>query len=95
MLQSHIHEAIIWFEKSRNANPALPNPRAHLASAYALNGDLDRAATELAEVRKLSGNFSNIARIKETSYTLVPPAIRSLAETTFLAGLRKAGVPEE
>ena len=95
LLQSNIHEAIIWLEKARSANPALPIPRSFLASAYALNGDMDRAATELAEARRLSGNFSSIARIRETSDVLAAPAIRSLAETTYLAGLRKAGMPEE
>ena len=34
LLQSHIHEAIIWLEKARSANPALPIPRYFLASAY-------------------------------------------------------------
>ena len=99
LLQSHIHEAIIWLEKARSANPALPVPRYLLASAYALNGDLDRAATELAEARRLSGNssgnFSSIARVRATSQLVAAPAIRSLAETTYLAGLRKAGMPEE
>jgi predicted Zn-dependent protease len=95
LLQSNIPEAIVWLEKARSANPSLPIPRTYLASAYALNGDMDRAATELAEVRRLSGNFSSIARIKATSNTLASPAIRSLAETTYLAGLRKAGMPEE
>jgi adenylate cyclase len=95
LLQSNIHEAIIWLEKSRSANPALPIPRSFLASAYALNGDMDRAATELAEARRLSENFSSIARVKETSNNLAAPAIRSLAETTYLTGLRKAGMPEE
>ena len=99
LLQSHIHEAIIWLEKARSANPALPIPRYLLASAYGLNGDLDRAATELAEARRLSGNssgnYSSIARVRATSDLVAAPAIRSLAETTYLAGLRKAGIPEE
>ena len=99
LLQSHIHEAIIWLEKSRNANPAIPNTRYFLASAYALNGDLDRAATELAEARRLSGNssgnFSSIARVRATSGFPSTPAIRNLYETTYLAGLRKTGMPEE
>jgi hypothetical protein len=60
---------------------------------------LDRAATELAEARRLSGNssgnFSSIARVRATSGIVAAPAIRSLAETTYLAGLRKAGMPEE
>ena len=98
LLQSHIDEAIIWLEKARSANPALPIPRYLLASAYGLKGDLDRAAAELAEARRLSGNssgdFSSIARVRR-SQLVAAPAIRSLAETTYLAGLRKAGMPEE
>jgi hypothetical protein len=30
-----------------------------------------------------------------TSNLVVAPAIRNLTETTYLAGLRKAGLPEE
>jgi hypothetical protein len=56
---------------------------------------MDRAAIELAEVRRLSGDFSSIARIRAMSDFAVAPAIRSLYETTHLAGLRKAGIPEE
>ena len=67
LLQSNIHEAIIWLEKARSGNPALPITRASLASAYALNGDLDRAATELSEINRLSRDFSSIARIKATA----------------------------
>ena len=99
LLQSHIPEAIIWLEKARSANPVLPVPRTLLASAYGLNGELDRAATELAEARRLSGNssgnFSSIARRRAMSDLVAAPAIRGLAETTYLAGLRKAGMPEE
>jgi adenylate cyclase len=95
LLQSQIHEAILWLEKARNSNPVLPTTRAWLGSAYALNGDLDNAATELAEARRLSGDFSSIARVRATSTAVAAPAIRSLNETTFIAGLHKAGMPEE
>ena len=98
LLQSHIPEAIIWLEKARSANPEVPTPRYLLASAYGLNGDLDRAAAELAEAHRLSGNssgdYSNIARVRR-SQLVAAPAIRSLAETTYIVGLRKAGMPEE
>jgi tetratricopeptide (TPR) repeat protein len=93
LLQSRTDEAIPWLEKARNATPAHPSLRAWLASAYALKGETDLAAVELAEARRLgSGRFSSIARTKEWYWT---PAIGSLLETTFLAGLRKAGMPEE
>jgi TolB-like protein len=91
LLQSHTDEAIIWHEKARNAAPAQPYIRAWLASAYALKGETERAAVELAEARKLSGDdrFSSIARLKALGY------FRALVETTFFTGLRNAGMPEE
>jgi hypothetical protein len=95
LLQSRIEEAISWLEKARIGNLGSPWPHAWLAAAYALKGDSDRAAAELAEARKLLGGgaHSSIATTW-TGYWGVP-AIRELHETTFFAGLRKAGVPEE
>jgi TolB-like protein/Flp pilus assembly protein TadD len=96
LLQSRIDEAILWFGKSRSANPGSPFVHAYLASGYALKGDLDRAVTELAEARKLSSDnrFSSIARLNAVADFGVP-TVRALFETTYLTGLRKAGVPEE
>jgi TolB-like protein/Flp pilus assembly protein TadD len=54
LLQSDIDESIAWIERARNANAAHPGIRANLASAYALKGESERAAAELAEARKLS-----------------------------------------
>ena len=95
-LQSHTDEAIIWLEKARNAAPAHPNIRAQLASAYALNGETDRAEVELAEARRLSSDdrYSSLARLRAIGYWGVP-AVRALYEATYFAGLRKAGMPEE
>src|SRR5262249_20581048 len=97
LLQSRTEEAIVWLEKARAGNPKSPYPRAWLASAYALSGDLDRAAAELAEARRLvgEGSFSSIAKMKADAPRSASPKIRALAETTYYAGLRKAGVPEE
>jgi adenylate cyclase len=49
LLQSRTDEAIVWFEKARNATPAHPGIRAQLAAAYALRGDREGAAAELAD----------------------------------------------
>ena len=102
LLQSHTDEAIIWFEKAASANPGLWDTHCGLAAAYALKGDLDRAAAELAEARRLrlDGRYSSIARLKATGVLgmredSMVPKIRALFETTYLAGLRKAGMPEE
>jgi hypothetical protein len=58
-IESRTDEAILWFEKARIANMQLPFPHAHLAAAYALKGELERAAAELAEARKLGARPSN------------------------------------
>jgi predicted Zn-dependent protease len=96
LLQSRTNDAIVWLEKARSAMPELPWPHAWLASAYALKGETERATAELAEARKLrgEGSFSSIARIKANPDWGVPK-IRALFEATYVAGLRKAGVPEE
>ena len=98
LLQSHTDEAVIWLEKARNHTPAHPMIRGDLASAYALNGQTELAAAELAEARRLSPDdrYSSIARSKEVrKFQMLTAPIRALYETTYFAGLRKAGVPEE
>jgi TolB-like protein/Flp pilus assembly protein TadD len=96
LVQSRIDDAIVWLEKARNANPAHPNIRADLASAYGLKGDTERAAAELAEARRLSSDdrFSSLACLK-TARSFGAPAVRALFEASFFVGLRKAGMPEE
>jgi len=94
LLQSRTDEAIPWLEKARAANPSLTFPHAALASAYGLKGETERAAAELADARRLAGNdrYSSLARLQAGGYW-VP--IRALAEATYFAGLRKAGMPDE
>jgi adenylate cyclase len=95
LLQSRTDEAIPWLEKARAANPDWAGAHAELASAYALKGKDERAAVELAEARRLSGDgrYSSIARLKAIQNFGVP-TIRVLFEATYLDGLRKAGVPD-
>jgi predicted Zn-dependent protease len=96
LLQSRIDDAIVWLQKARAANEELPYLHSHLASAYALKGEMDCSATELAEARRLSldGRYASIARLQATQYYGVPK-MRALYEATYFAGLRKAGMPEE
>jgi adenylate cyclase len=101
LLQSRVDDAILWFEKARSAAPGQPFPHGYLAAAYALKGETERAAAELAEARSLigDGRFSSIARLAAVGYagnrSWGVPKIRALFEATYFAGLRKAGVPEE
>ena len=96
LLQLRTDEATRWFEKARSASPGLPYVHAHLAAAYGLKGEIERAATSLAEARRLSGDnrYSSIAALK-TAVDFGVPKVRALFDTTYFAGLRKAGMPEE
>ena len=99
LLQSHTDEAIVWLEKTHSAMPTVPIHRSCLAAAYALRGETERAAAELAGARRLDGGnlFSSIAHLK--AYPGFAwwwaPKTRALYEATYFAGLRKAGMPEE
>jgi TolB-like protein/DNA-binding winged helix-turn-helix (wHTH) protein len=95
LLQSRTDEAIVWLEKGRGSMPAVPVLHRGLAAAYALRGESERAAAELAEARRLNGDlYSSIAQVKAGGSRVVPK-IRALYEATYFAGLRKAGMPEE
>jgi adenylate cyclase len=102
LLQSRTDEAILWLGRSRNANPEYARTHAYLASAYALKDDIKRATPELSEARRLTRDdrYSSIARLRAAGLGgganyWGAPKIRALFETTFFAGLRKAGMPEE
>jgi adenylate cyclase len=96
LLQSHTDETIVWLEKARSAMPTIPFIRSHLASAYALRGETERAAAEHAEARRLSSDdrYSSLARLKAVGRWGAPKT-RALYEATYFAGLRKAGMPDE
>ena len=104
LLQSRTDEAIGWFKKALLQLPTarLRDVYLFLASAYALKGEPERAAFELSEAQRLSvAHTLSIAWVKanlsrpETSWSYAVPKTRALYETTFFAGLRKAGMPEE
>jgi hypothetical protein len=73
----------------------LPWVHLRLAAAYGLKGETTRAATEIAEAQRMDhhGHDLSIARLKSGPWP--PTNIRALFETTYYAGLRKAGVREE
>jgi hypothetical protein len=72
------------------------------ASACALKDDIERAATELTEAKRLvdDDRFSSMARLKAAGYPgshgyWGVPKVRALFDATYFVGLRKAGMPEE
>ena len=77
--------------------PERPDVHANLASAYALNGETERATTELTEARRLSSDdrYSSLARLKAVIGYRGVLKVRALFEATFFAGLSTAGMPEE
>jgi len=96
LMEARADQAVFWLEKARGANPGKgPGLRASLASAYALEGESERAAAELAEARRLGSDdrYSSISRLR-AAFTREPKA-QALLEATYFAGLRKAGMPEE
>jgi hypothetical protein len=83
-------------EKARGAVPEIPFVHALLASAHGLTGDIGRATIELAKACRLSADnrWSSIAHWTAVGYFGVPE-VRALMEATYIAGVRKAGMPEE
>src|SRR5215469_1814442 len=96
LLQSCPDKAIPWLERARGAVPEIPFVHALLASAHGLKGDIGRATFELAKARRLSADnrWSSIAHWNAVGYFGVPK-VRTLMEATYIAGLRKAGMPDE
>ena len=95
LLQSHTDEAIGWYERARSSIPAAPVLHSRLASAYGLKGEIERAAAELAEARRLSPVYRNASLTRLRAGYWGVPEIRALYETTLFVGWRKAGMPEE
>jgi DNA-binding winged helix-turn-helix (wHTH) protein len=98
LLKSQIAKAIDAFEKARNGYPSeIAELHACLAAAYALKGETERATAELDEARRLSNDnrFESINRLKATQPPPGEKKVRALFETTYFAGLRRAGMPEE
>jgi adenylate cyclase len=93
LLEGDVGEAIRWLDKATNTNPRLPFVHAYLAAAYGLQGDAERAHAALARAQGLSDSYGNLARVKKSNW-YDNPKIRAMAETTYFAGLRRAGLPE-
>jgi tetratricopeptide (TPR) repeat protein len=97
LLKTRTDEAVTWLEKARSAYAGFHYIHASLAAAYALKGETKRASVALGEARRLRNRYSSIAGLKAAPgrQWLETPKLRALAEATYFAGLRKAGMPEE
>ena len=96
LLEGRTQDAIGWLEKARaryseqNREPVYIH--AWLASAYALDGDRERAGIELQDAWQ-HGFIKTMAGFAEDPW-YANPKVRALAEKTYFVGLRKAGMPE-
>ena len=96
LLEGRTPEAILWLQKARasysqqNREPVYVN--AWLAAAYALNGESEQARIELEQAWK-RGLRRTLAQFKDDPW-YASPKVRALAEATYFAGLRKAGMPD-
>ena len=93
LLQGKTDDALPWLEKARSENARLPFVHAYLAAAYAIKGDTERAAKELAEAQRLGPGYKSLAAVKKSIW-YDNPKIRAFAEATYFPGLRRAGLAE-
>jgi TolB-like protein/DNA-binding winged helix-turn-helix (wHTH) protein len=96
LFQSRPDEAVVWFERSVRANQAIAAPHYGLAVVYGNKEELVHAAAELAEARKRDKTdcYRTIANSRANG-DLNTPALHTRFEEIWIAGLRKAGKPEE
>jgi adenylate cyclase len=86
-------EAVEWARKSVDAHPSYVWGYLHLASAYALNGQLTEARTALATANRLRPGITIAEFMREWTNPTENAAATALLERQ-VAGLRKAGMPE-
>jgi len=93
ILLGRVEHAIEFSRMARARNPRLYFPHMLLASALALNDELDEARDALAEGIKLRPEFNTLARLR--AYTTWGNArFKALRKSTLDLGLRRAGMPE-
>ncbi len=80
--------AIAAFKKVLDRNPGFPGARRALAAAYAHLGKVDKAAWEVDEILSRDPEFS-LAKARR-----ITPYKRDEDLEHYIAGLRKAGLPE-
>ncbi len=96
LLQGQTAEALVWLGKARaryleqSREPVYIH--AWLASAYALDGDRERAGIELEQAWQRGFHHTMEGLDRDPWYA--NPKIRALAEKTYFVGLREAGMPQ-
>ena len=81
-------QTIAPLQAAINRFPSFITPRRHLAAAYAQMGRLDKARTEIAEIRRLDPSVCLSLYRERIRYNRVEDLDH------YLDGLRKAGLPE-
>jgi adenylate cyclase len=92
LLLHRLDEAIDLLRKGRAAGPQHWFFHLNLAAALALQGNIDEAGVSLAESLRLNSGIASIAKLPDFPGTTKYAALR---EKTVLAGLRRAGLPEQ
>ena len=92
-----IDEAVALIRKARALAPGVSDVHLQLAGALGLRGDIDEARREIAEAVKLKPDVNCIAQYvaKGVTQGFGNPPYQAMREKTILAGLRRAGFPEE
>jgi TolB-like protein/Tfp pilus assembly protein PilF len=95
LLLGESERAMAPLRKARSARPQLYYTHMNLAAALGLNGEVEETKLALAKAIDIKPEFSSLARLRSGLPWASNPQYMALAENTFHAGLRKAGMPEE
>jgi adenylate cyclase len=90
-------EGIALLRTARARGPDAWYVHLYLAGALGFRGDIEEAKSEIAEAVKLRPKANSITgwRIIQVTQGLGNPQYQALQETVIVAGLRRAGFPEE
>jgi len=90
-----IPEAIELFRRAISGNPRLYYMHLGLAGALGLRGDLDEASTVLADAIRLKPEVNSLTQLRAYRPWDASAQHSELREKTLIAGLRRAGFPDE
>jgi adenylate cyclase len=95
LLLGNVDQAIDLLQTARATNARLWVPYFYLAGAYALQGNLEKARSALAESLLLKPALRSFARLQAENPWLGNPQYWALQEKTLNLGLRRAGFPDQ